>query len=368
MHLIIFMNGEFATKRLKRSRRISVSLSEFQSRTDLKAKGCVFHITTELAEPQWMAEMKHVDICWDCVFGEVGWYSRVGWLQFCSEAKALRDKEEVMRWHLSVLDRFSFEPLEMRPMCLGCLPFHVLSQALWECEISQHVHQKHTWYFWLGHALLGLLWWQLHQQQQHGQLEVQGASELMNGKCSKTHKNLRFHLGNFRDMGVYDHKASRFRRFSLYKHPNGTLQRDRLKSPTSIKHSLRSAYIWHGQGSWRVSLPVAKPELRLRSLLFDAQTDSPTVQQSNGLTFHLYPVSTGRNLHLREPLPNGIAITWFFPQKTSPRTLPKEIHNPIACCLKDLRPVGLNEIVKIVFGESLKKGICKNKCWEIRMP
>lgn len=66
-------------------------------------------------------------------------------------------------------------------------------------------------------------------------------------------------------------------------------------------------------------------------------------------------------LHLCEPLPNGIAITWFFPQKTSPRTLPKEIHNPIACCLKDLRPVGLNEIVKIVFGESLKEGICKNQ-------
>ena len=103
-------------------------------------------------------------------------------------------------------------------------------------------------------------------------------------------------------------------------------------------------------------------------LLSSATFWGSTVQQSNGLSFHLYPVSTGQNLHLREPLPNGIAINIFFPQKTSPRTLPKESHNPIACCLKDLRPVGLNEIVKIVFGESLKKGICKNNCWEIRMP
>ncbi len=39
-----------------------------------------------------------------------------------------------------------------------------------------------------------------------------------------------------KDMGVYARKASRFRRFSLYRHPHNTLQRDRLKSPTSIKH------------------------------------------------------------------------------------------------------------------------------------
>ena len=152
--------------------------------------------------------------------------------------------------------------------------------------LSQHVHQKHTWYFWLGHALLGLLWWQLHQQHQHGRLEVQGASELMNGKCSKTHKNLRFtKYGHFRAK-IRESMITRHLGFegfhctNIPKHPNGTLQRDRLKSPTSIKHSLRSACIWHGQGSWRVSLPVAKPELRLRSVLFDAQTHSPTVQQS----------------------------------------------------------------------------------------
>ena len=77
-------------------------------------------------------------------------------------------------------------------------PFQFKSQLLVPLHFHNKVHQKHTWYFWLGHALLGLLWWQLHQQQQHGRLEVQGASELMNGKCSKTHKNLRFHLGNFR--------------------------------------------------------------------------------------------------------------------------------------------------------------------------
>ena len=80
-----------------------------------------------------------------------------------AEAKALRDKEEVMRWHLSALFGIWWNWLTM-----GCIQ-----------QVSPGNHQAITWKiinpqgsssnFW-GHALLGLLWWQL--QHQRGELQA----------------------------------------------------------------------------------------------------------------------------------------------------------------------------------------------------
>lgn len=160
-----------------------------------------------------------------------------------------------MRWHLSVLDRFSFEPLEMRPMCLGCLPlkFHHFNSSLNSQFLYTFTTSSPKTHLILlvrpclaGSSLVATA--STTAAWTAGGAGRQQADERQVFKDPQK-PEIPFRQFQGKDMGVYDHKASRFRRFSLYKHPNGTPQRDRLKSPTSIKHSLRSAYIRHGQGS-----------------------------------------------------------------------------------------------------------------------